>query len=149
MVPRIIIINGPNLNLLGTREPEVYGTQTFKEYLHDVREKYTNVQLEYLQTNHEGQIIDWLQGFGSHVNGLIINAGGYSHHSVAIRDAIHAIAAPVVNVHISNIYEREEFRRVDMLTDVCIDSVVGKGTAGYEEALLLLLEHIGFKVDSE
>ena len=139
MVPRIIVINGPNLNLLGRREPEIYGSQTFKDYLHEVREKYFEVQLEYLQSNHEGQIIDWLHGFGFHVNGIIINAGGYSHTSVSIRDAIQAIPCPVVNVHISNIYEREKFRHVDLLTDVCIESVVGKGLPGYEEALKVLL----------
>lgn len=145
MVPRIIIINGPNLNLLGRREPAIYGEQTFKDYLLKLREKFPRVQIEYLQSNHEGQIIDWLQGFGFHVSGMIINAGGYSHTSVAIRDAIQAIPCPVIDVHISNIYEREEFRHTDLLKDVCLKAIVGKGLPGYEEAVRVLLREIVLK----
>ncbi len=139
MSQRILIINGPNLNLLGTREPDVYGSTTFEEYLKVLRGKYGAIGIEYLQSNHEGQIIDWLHAFGFHVAGIIINAGGYAHTSVAIRDAIEAVKCPVVSVHISNIYERESFRRVDLLADVCLKSVVGKGIDGYEEALGILV----------
>ena len=142
MVPRIIIINGPNLNLLGKRDPELYGGRSMEEYLHDMREKHPLVQVEYLQTNHEGQIIDWLHGFGFHVDGIVINAGGYAHSSVAIRDAIEVIPCPVVDVHISNIYEREDFRHVNMLKDNCIASIVGQGLDGYELAVLKILERL-------
>ncbi len=140
MIQRVVIINGPNLNLLGTREPEVYGSVTFDDYLGGLRSRYESVQIEYFQSNHEGQIIDWLHTYGFHVTGIILNAGGYSHTSVAIRDAIEAIDCPVVGVHISNIYEREEFRHVDLLTDVCMESIVGKGLKGYEEGLQALVK---------
>lgn len=140
MIQRIVIINGPNLNLLGTREPEVYGRVTFENYLNTLRSKYTSVQIEYFQSNHEGQIIDWLHAYGFHATGIILNAGGYSHTSVAIRDAIEAIDSPVLGVHISNIYEREAFRQIDLLADVCMKSIVGKGLDGYEEALQALIE---------
>jgi 3-dehydroquinate dehydratase II len=139
MNQRIVIINGPNLNLLGTRDPGLYGSMTFEEYLKGLRSKYASLGIEYFQSNHEGQIIDWLHAFGFHVDGIIINAGGYSHTSVAIRDAIEAVRCPVVGVHISNIYEREGFRRLDLLADVCLRSVVGKGIDGYEEALGVLI----------
>ncbi len=139
MVQRIVFINGPNLNLLGSRDPEVYGSVTFEDYIKEFRSKYQSVQMEYYQSNHEGQIIDWLHTYGFHVDGIILNAGGYSHTSVAIRDAIEAIHCPVVGVHISNIYEREAFRHVDLLTDVCVKSIVGKGLDGYEEALRVLI----------
>lgn len=140
MIQRIVIINGPNLNLLGTREPEVYGRVTFENYLNTLRSKYASVQIEYFQSNHEGQIIDWLHAYGFHATGIILNAGGYSHTSVAIRDAIEAIDSPVLGVHISNIYEREAFRQIDLLADVCMKSIVGKGLDGYEEALQALIE---------
>ena len=140
MIQRIVIINGPNLNLIGTREPEVYGRVTFENYLNTLRSKYASVQIEYFQSNHEGQIIDWLHAYGFHATGIILNAGGYSHTSVAIRDAIEAIDSPVLGVHISNIYEREAFRQIDLLADVCMKSIVGKGLDGYEEALQALIE---------
>lgn len=139
MAQRIVFINGPNLNLLGTRQPEVYGSITFDDYLAGLKSRHTSVQLEYFQSNHEGQIIDWLHTFGFHVDGIILNAGGYSHTSVAIRDAIEAIDCPVVGVHISDIYARENFRHVDLLADVCVTSVVGKGLDGYEEALRIVM----------
>jgi len=140
MAQRIIIINGPNLNLLGTREPEVYGSMTFEEYLDGLRSKFVSIQIEYFQSNHEGQIIDWLHTYGFQADGIILNAGGYSHTSVAIRDAVEAIDSPVAGVHISNIFEREDFRHVDLIAGVCAKSVVGKGLNGYEEALLLLCD---------
>jgi len=139
---RIIIINGPNLNLLGTREPEVYGTTTFEDYLNGLRSRHEVVQIDYFQSNHEGQIIDWLHAYGFHADGIILNAGGYSHTSIAIRDAIEAIECPVVSVHISNILAREKFRHVDLLADVCVSSIVGKGLDGYEEAIQSLIKQV-------
>ena len=149
MVPRLILINGPNLNLVGTRKTEVYGSTSWQEYLLDLRQKYSDVQIEYFQSNHEGKLIDWLHAFGHHVDGIILNAGGYSHTSIAIRDAIEAIEIPVVNVHISNIYEREEFRRVDLLKDVCAQNYVGHGLEGYEKAVLYLIHQLGFEAECE
>ncbi len=140
MARQIIIINGPNLNLLGTREPEIYGRTTFEDYLKVLRGRHISVQIDYHQSNHEGQLIDWLHAYGFEADGIILNAGGYSHTSVAIRDAIKAIDCPVAGVHISNIYEREEFRHVDLLKDVCVLSVVGKGLDGYEDGLRFLIE---------
>ena len=144
MIPRIVIINGPNLNLLGTRNPEVYGSMTFEEYLIALREKCPKTQIEYFQSNHEGDIIDWVQKWGFHADGIVINAGGYAHTSVAIRDAIEAVPCTVVDVHISNIYERESFRHVDMLKDACDENIVGKGIDGYEEAVRFILKKIEF-----
>lgn len=149
MIPRVIIINGPNLNLLGTRNPEVYGSTSFEEYLQEIRSKYNDVQIEYFQSNHEGKLIDWLHAFGEYCTGIIINAGGYSHTSIAIRDAIEAIKSPVINVHISDISKREEFRHVDLLADVAVKSFVGHGLEGYEKALLHLIHEVGFNSDCE
>ena len=149
MVPRIIILNGPNLNLLGTRNPDVYGSVSFEDYLLELRGKYCDVQIEYFQSNHEGKLIDWLHAFDRHVHGIVINAGGYSHTSVAIRDAIEAIECPVVGVHISNIRNRESFRHIDLLEDVCRASVVGEGLPGYEKALLDLIHQAGFQAGCE
>ncbi|RLD22391.1 MAG: 3-dehydroquinate dehydratase [Bacteroidetes bacterium] len=140
MIQRIVIINGPNLNLLGMREPDIYGSVTFEDYLGGLRSKFEGVRIEYFQSNHEGQIIDWLHAYGFHAHGVILNAGGYAHTSVAIRDAVEAIKSPVVGVHISDIYAREAFRHVDLLTDVCVNSIVGKGLDGYEEALQMLIK---------
>ena len=137
---RIIIINGPNLNLLGTREPEIYGITTFEDYLSGLISRHGAVNIEYMQSNHEGQIIDWLHTYGFDADGIILNAGGYSHTSIAIRDAIEAVECSVVSVHISNIHAREKFRHVDLLLDVCAGSIVGKGMDGYEEALQFLIK---------
>lgn len=138
---RILIINGPNLNLLGTREPGIYGSQNFDDYLSELRQSYGSDTLEYYQSNHEGGIIDKLHevGFGG-VDGVVLNAGGYTHTSVAIADAISAIRVPVVEVHISNIGKREEFRHKSFLSAVCVGSIAGFGLASYRlgiEALRL------------
>jgi 3-dehydroquinate dehydratase II len=130
---QILIINGPNLNLLGTRQPQIYGEITFDEVMRDLQEKFPEAQLAYLQSNHEGEIIDALQRC-TH-SGVILNAGGYTHTSVAIRDAISAIEIPVVEVHISNISARESFRHDSLLSPVCAGVIFGFGVKGYELAM--------------
>lgn len=140
---RIAIINGPNLNLLGQREPAVYGTRSMEQVLVDLQRAYTYIYMEYRQSNHEGDLIDWVQEFGGlktslhaePVDGIILNAGGYTHTSVALRDAVACATVPVVEVHISDISQREEFRHVSLLSDVCAHTVMGHGTDGYREAL--------------
>lgn len=137
---KIQIINGPNLNLLGVREPEVYGGQTFGDYLEQLRIDNTGVQIDYFQSNVEGEIINKIQEAGFESDGIILNAGGYTHTSVAIRDAIKAVSAPVVEVHISNVYAREEFRHHSMLSAVCLGVIAGFGTDSYRLALNALVK---------
>ncbi len=134
----IPIINGPNLNLLGKRQPEVYGSISFDDYIWELRENHEDLFIPYHQSNHEGEIIDLLHKYGNNVNGIILNAGGYTHTSVSIGDAIKAIESPVVEVHISDIYKREPFRHISYLKDNCIKSIIGKGIIGYEEAIMFL-----------
>ena len=129
------IINGPNLNLLGTREPEVYGGQKFEEYLEQLRTQYPDIQIDYFQSNVEGLIIDELQKVGFTSQGIILNAGGYTHTSVAIRDAISAVSSPVVEVHISNVHAREEFRKTSLISEKVVGSIVGLGLDGYRLAV--------------
>ena len=140
---RIVILNGPNLNLLGRREPAIYGTRSMEQVLLDIQRAYPDVYLEYRQSNHEGDLIDWVQEFGakaiSETDGIVLNAGGYTHTSVALRDALVCSTIPVVEVHISDITQREEFRRVSLLTDVCAYSVMGQGTDGYRQAVEWIL----------
>ncbi len=131
----IIIINGPNLNLLGKRQPEIYGSLSFEEYIIDLRNKYSDHLITYHQSNHEGTLIDWLHQYGFTADGIIINAGGYTHTSIAIADAITSITTPVIEVHISDIKKREEFRHHSFLEAVCVHSIMGKGLDGYEESL--------------
>lgn len=142
----ILIINGPNLNRLGHREPEVYGTKAMEQVLVEIQRAYPDLYLTYRQSNHEGDIIDWLQetenreqGTENQVQGIILNAGGYTHTSVAIRDAVAMCHVPVVEVHISNIYAREAFRHVSLLEDVCAHRIIGHGTDGYREAVEWLI----------
>src|SRR5580765_6427656 len=116
---KIIIINGPNLNLLGTREPEIYGNQTFENYFDKLKEKFHQHELEYFQSNVEGEIINKLHEVGFSYDGIILNAGGYTHTSVAIADAIASIKTPVIEVHISNPYAREEFRHKSLMAGKC------------------------------
>jgi len=130
---KVLIVNGPNLNLLGQREPQIYGNLTFESYLGDLK-RNTSVELAYFQTNIEGEIIDRLQQ-ADDVQGIILNAGGYTHTSVAIRDCIAAIAIPVVEVHISNIAAREEFRHTSLLSAVCAGCIFGFGMQGYALAV--------------
>jgi 3-dehydroquinate dehydratase-2 len=129
---KILIVNGPNLNLLGKREPEIYGNQSFEDYLEKLTKNFDG-NLEYFQSNIEGEIIDSLQKFNG--DGIIINAGGYTHTSVAIRDCIHGITTPVIEVHISNIAAREEFRHTSLLSGVCKGCIFGFGLKSYDLAL--------------
>ena len=130
---KILILNGPNLNRLGTRKPEIYGSKTMAQILLDIQRALPEVRLTYFQSNHEGDLIDQIQAFEG--DGIVLNAGGYSHTSVALRDAVEECEVPVVEVHISNIKAREPFRQVSLLTDVCAHSIIGKGTGGYVEAV--------------
>ena len=137
---RILILNGPNLNLLGRREPTIYGTRSMEQVLLEIQRAHPELYLEYYQSNHEGDLIDWIQTYGvkgekSMVNGIVLNAGGYTHTSVALRDAVACCSLPVVEVHISDITQREAFRRVSLLTDVCAHTIIGHGTDGYQEAV--------------
>lgn len=140
---RILILNGPNLNLLGTREPEIYGTQTFSKYFDRLKEEI-DAELEYFQSNIEGEMINALHG--SKHDGIILNAGGYTHTSVAIRDAISGISVPVVEVHISNLAEREEFRHNSLITAVCAGSIMGFGLDGYRLAIDWLMRSTRNKI---
>lgn len=139
---RILIINGPNLNLLGIRNPDVYGSRSFDDYLPELRDRYPGYTITYFQTNHEGAIIDKLHETGFTLDGIILNAGAYAHTSIAIRDAIEAISTPVIEVHISDITSREPFRRHSMLTDVCMAQISGRGLDGYREAIQLIEQSV-------
>lgn len=132
---KIIIINGPNLNLLGKREPEVYGNVTFDSVLSDLKNKFSQVELHYYQSNVEGEIINCLHQVGFSFDGIILNAGAYTHTSVAIRDAIKSITTPVVEVHISNTFSRETFRHTSYISPVARGVILGFGLFGYELAL--------------
>ncbi len=132
---KIIIINGPNLNLLGKREIDIYGNQPFENYFEELKDKYQKVDLEYFQSNSEGLLIDKLQEVGFSYGGIIINGGAYTHTSVAIADALAAIKTPAIEVHISNIHSRETFRHHSYFTKNCIGIISGLGLKGYELAL--------------
>jgi 3-dehydroquinate dehydratase-2 len=132
---KIAIINGPNLNLLGKREVEIYGTQTFEDYYKTIQSKYPNVELSYFQSNVEGDLINKLHDIGFSYDGIIINAGAYTHTSIAIADAIAGIKTPVIEVHISNVFSREDFRHVSYLGKHCKGSISGFGLKGYEMAV--------------
>jgi|SRR5690606_15493968 len=132
---RIAILNGPNLNLLGSREPEIYGNISFETYLEDLKLEFNSVELVYFQSNHEGELIDQLHLFGFNCDGIIINAGAYTHTSIAIADAIKSITAPVIEVHISNVYSRESYRHHSFLSSVVKGSIVGFGLNSYKLAL--------------
>jgi 3-dehydroquinate dehydratase-2 len=132
---KILILNGPNLNLLGRREPLVYGDLTFDQFFESVKKKYADVELSYFQSNIEGEIIDKLHEVGFSYDGIILNAGAYTHTSIAIGDAIKGIETPVVEVHISNVYEREEFRHVSYIAPNAKGVIAGFGLQGYELAL--------------
>lgn len=134
----IVIINGPNLNLLGLREPEIYGNQSFESYFEELKKEFGELNLAYEQTNSEGKIIDLLQEYGLNHWGIILNAAGYTHTSIAIADCINAVPEKVVEVHISDISKRESFRQHSFLTPVCDFHVIGKGLSGYKEAILYL-----------
>lgn len=134
---RILILNGANLNLVGKRNPAIYGNKSMEQLMVEIQRQWKDVHFSYYQSNHEGDIIDQLQN-GIDFDGIIINAGGYSHTSVSIRDAIEYVVeqkTPVIEVHISNIRARENFRRVSLLSDVCTRTIIGKGIDGYKEAV--------------
>jgi 3-dehydroquinate dehydratase-2 len=132
---KIAIINGPNLNLLGTREPDVYGTETFESFLKSLSQRFPSVAFSYFQSNVEGELINELQRVGFEYNGIILNPGGYTHTSVALGDAIAAIKTPVIEVHISNVYAREDFRKISHVSGKCKGTISGLGLKGYELAL--------------
>lgn len=132
---KIQIINGPNLNLLGVREKSIYGDNSFESYLEQLRKQYTDVDIEYFQSNKEGELIDKLHEIGFSYDGVILNAGAYTHTSIAIADAIAAINTPVVEVHISNVHKREAFRHHSMLAASCVGVIAGFGLNSYRLAL--------------
>lgn len=134
----ILIINGPNLNLLGNRETSVYGNKSFEEYFVELKSKFSHFNLSYFQSNHEGEIIDMIQRFKG--LGIVLNAAGYTHTSVAIRDAIGAVKVDVIEVHISNISARESFRHDSLMSPVCVGCVFGFGLKSYELALNYFLD---------
>ncbi len=157
LMQTILILNGPNLNRLGTRKPEIYGSRSMAQILLDIQQRWPELRINYFQSNHEGDLIDWIQLINdgmlrtdvlndepaalNDVLGIVLNAGGYSHTSVALRDAVEEAEVPVVEVHISDIRTREPFRRESLLTDVCAHSIIGHGVDGYSEAIEWLLHN--------
>ncbi|MBS2098580.1 type II 3-dehydroquinate dehydratase [Carboxylicivirga linearis] len=135
----ILIINGPNLNLLGKREPTIYGSDTFEDYFQKIQEEFGQIDLEYFQSNHEGEIIDKLHEKGFNIDGIVLNAGAYTHTSLAIADAIAAIKSPVVEVHISNVFKREQFRHHSFISSVCVGSISGFGLDSYRLGIEALI----------
>lgn len=136
---KVAIINGPNLNLLGKRETDIYGNMSFEQYLDSLRKKYADIAISYFQSNVEGELINELQRVGFDHDGIVLNPGGYTHTSVAIGDAIAAIKAPVVEVHISNVHAREDFRKFSHVSGKAAGSIFGLGLKGYELAIDYLL----------
>ena len=132
---KIEIINAPNLNLLGRREPEVYGHRSFDDYLEQLRSQYPDVEIGYYQSNHEGDLIDRIHAVGFDVDGIVLNAGAYTHTSIALHDAIKAVPAPVVEVHISNVHQREEFRHKSFISAACRGVICGFGLDSYRLAV--------------
>lgn len=133
---KIAIINGPNLNLLGVREPEIYGTQTFENYMEILMKKFPSISFSYYQNNVEGELINKIHEFGFTFDAIILNAGAYTHTSVALADAISAITSPVIEVHISNVFEREDYRHVSYIGKHCKGSISGFGLFGYDLAVM-------------
>jgi 3-dehydroquinate dehydratase-2 len=139
MKPTILILNGPNLNLTGTRQTAIYGDESFEMYLLKLKKDFTEIDLHYLQSNHEGVLIDALQEAPKKCMGVVINAGGYTHSSIAIADAIAAISIPVIEVHMSNIIAREPYRNHSLMAHVCKGSICGFGLASYALGIIALL----------
>ncbi len=137
---KILILNGPNLNLLGKREPDVYGSQSFEDYFRELQMSFTDHSLVYFQSNHEGALVDKLHEVGFSFDGIVFNAGAYTHTSVALADAIAAIETPVVEVHISNVHRREAFRHHSYLSPICAGIIVGFGLKGYDLAVRALID---------
>lgn len=138
---RIIIINGPNLNLLGRREPDIYGHTPFEDIIDQINMEHPEVSYEVFQSNIEGEIVSLIQKYGYEADGIILNAAAYTHTSIAIRDAISAVDSPVVEVHISNIYAREDFRHKSMIAPVCLGQITGFGPESYRLAAEALIRH--------
>ena len=137
---KILILNGPNLNLLGVREPGIYGAQSFESYLATLRDAFPDVEIEYFQSNIEGEMIDKMQEVGFSYDGIVLNAGAYTHTSVALHDCIRAITCPVIEVHISNVHTREEFRHHSMISAACRGVICGFGLDSYRLAVSALKE---------
>ena len=136
---RIEIINGPNLNLLGLREPDIYGRRSFEDYLDELRKRYPDVEIGYFQSNHEGDLIERIHDVGFEADGIVLNAAAYTHTSVALHDAIMAVTAPTVEVHISNVHQREPFRHHSLISAACRGVICGFGLDSYRLALEALL----------
>lgn len=136
---KIQIINGPNINLLGKREPSIYGSVTFEAYLAGLRQRYADIEIDYFQSNIEGELIDCIQQAGFEADGIILNAGAYTHTSIALQDAIRAVPTPVIEVHISNVHSRESYRHVSMIASACKGVICGFGLNSYRLALEALL----------
>ena len=141
---KIQIINGPNINLLGKREPGIYGARSFEDYFMELKSRYPEVEFEYYQSNVEGEMIDKLHEVGFDFDGIVLNAGAYTHTSIALQDAIRAISSPVIEVHISNVHQREEFRHKSMISCACVGVICGFGLDSYRLAVeALLAKHRG------
>lgn len=136
---KILVLNGPNLNLTGRRERDIYGTLTFEEYLGRLTSSFPSLEISYFQSNIEGEIINKIQEAGFSIDGIVLNAGGYTHTSVAISDAVRSITTPVVEVHISNIYAREDYRHISLIAPHCKGVIAGFGMDGYRLAILSLV----------
>ena len=138
---KILIVNGPNLNLLGVREPSIYGHDSFESYMPQLRADFPDVKIKYYQSNVEGELINKLQEVGFEYDGIVLNAGAYTHTSIALLDCIRSLRCPVVEVHISNVHAREEFRHKSMISAACLGVICGFGLAGYKMAIEGLLGH--------
>ena len=140
---KVFVINGPNINMLGIREPDIYGKKTYQDLLHyiDGAAQALDVTVEYFQSNHEGDLVDMIQNAYEHADGIVINPAAYTHTSIAILDALKAVGLPAVEVHLSDVDQREDFRRVSFVRDACIGTITGKGFDGYVEGIKLLLNH--------
>lgn len=136
---KILVINGPNLNLLGRREPEIYGSEGFESFLESLRKRFPDIDIDYYQSNVEGELINKLQEVGFSIDGIVLNAGAYTHTSVALHDCIKAITVPVVEVHISNVYKREEYRHTSLISSACKGTICGFGLDSYRLAVEALL----------
>ena len=137
---KVLIVNGPNLNLLGVREPKIYGKRSFEEYFESLQLEFPGITLHYFQSNHEGEIIDKLHEAGFSYNGIVLNAGGLTHTSISLGDAVAALESPVIEVHISNVFAREAFRHHSYLAPHCVGVISGFGLKGYEMAINYLVD---------
>lgn len=140
---KIQIINGPNINLLGKREPSIYGSRSFEDYLAELKERYQEVTFEYYQSNVEGELIDKIHEVGFDFDGIVLNAGAYTHTSIALQDAIRAVKSPCIEVHISNVHQREEFRHKSMISCACVGVICGFGLNSYRLAVEALIDMKG------